>query len=458
MNILRENIGQLNDVITIEIEPADYNEQVDKSLKDLRRKANIPGFRAGHVPMSMIQKMYRKSVIADEISKIINDKLLNYLKENKIDILFEPIALPDKTEGDFDADLDTFKFSFEIGIHPEFELDYEKAKDIKLLKIKASNDDIEEEIKKLRHKMGKFSSTETVVEEDMMLVTVLAEHDNAEEFTASLLLSYVKPEKQDEFIGKKLNDVITFNTLEVFKGEHERSTFLKTKIEELDKAAVTISVKIDAIHHMEPAELNEEFYTKAFPNDTVKDEKSLKDFMKSQIELSYERDEKMYYHSKVMSHFIDNTGIPLPDDFIKRFLVESKGEEYTNENIDEKYEGIRKSILYQLIEEQIAKTGDINIDNEEVSNYLKSYIRSSYFGIGNNNTLPEDQEKMIESFSSEMMKKPENLKNAYDNIFAEKVINELISKVSPKVKNLSFDDFIKATTEIPAEKKAKAKK
>ncbi|NLJ82893.1 MAG: hypothetical protein GX330_07190, partial [Bacteroidales bacterium] len=107
---------------------------------------------------------------------------------------------------------------------------------------------------------------------------------------------------------------------------------------------------------------------------------------------------------------------------------------------------------------QIAKTGDINIDNEEIRNYLKSYIRSSYFGIGNNNTLPEDQEKMIESFSSEMMKKPENLKNAYDNIFAEKVINELINKVSPKVENLSFDDFIKATTEIPAEKKEKAKK
>ncbi|MDD3281674.1 MAG: trigger factor, partial [Bacteroidales bacterium] len=341
MNILRENIEHLNDVITIEIDETDYHEQVEKSLKDLKRKANIPGFRPGHVPMGMISKMYKKSIVADEISKMINDNLLNYIKENDINILFEPLALPDKTKGDFEKEEENFSFSFEIGIHPDFEVSYEKTKKINYLKINASEKEIEEEIKKLQHKMGKFSSTEEVVAEDMLLVTVLTEGDNKEEFTASLLLSYIKDKKQKEFIGKKIHDVIQINTTEIFKSDYERSTFLKTKVDDLVNAPVNISIKIDAIHHIEPAELNADFFEKAFPDSDVKDLKSLKESIKKQIELSYERDEKMLYRNKIMNELIEQTTFELPDNFIKRFLVVNKSEEYTKENIDEKYIDIK---------------------------------------------------------------------------------------------------------------------
>ena len=455
MNILRENIGQLNDIITIEIVPNDYNEQVDKSLKELKRKANVPGFRNGHVPMGMIQKMYKKSVIVDEISKIINDKLFNYLKENNIEIIFEPLALPEKTQGDFENDNDTFHFSFEIGLHPEFTMEYDKVKSIKLLKIKASDKEIDEEIKKLRHKTGKFSSTETVVEEDMMLVTVLADDNNKEEFTSSLLLNYVKDDKQKEFIGKKLHDIVTINTIEIFKSDYERSTFLKKKISELETAPATITIKIDAIHHIEPAELNDEFFSKSFPDGSVNDMNSLKEHFKTQIELAYERDEKMLYRSKTMNYFIENTNITLPDDFIKRFLVETKGEEYTQNNIEEKYTDIRKSILYQLIEDHIAKESDIKVENNEVNQYIKTYIRSSYFGATTNDILSEDQEQMITNFSNEMMKKSENVKNAYENIYSEKIINALLTKINPKIEKVTFDEFLEAAAEKPQEKKSK---
>jgi len=167
MNILKENIGQLNDIISLEVQATDYKEKVENTLKDLRRKANIPGFRVGHVPMGMINKMYRKSVLADEITKIVQDNLLNYIKENNINILFEPLPLPEKTQGDFDKEDGNFTFFFEIGLQPEFEIDYEKTKKIKYLKISANEKDIEEEIKKMRHKMGKFSSTEVVADEDI---------------------------------------------------------------------------------------------------------------------------------------------------------------------------------------------------------------------------------------------------------------------------------------------------
>lgn len=445
MNILRENIEHLNDIITIEIDPTDYREQVEKSLKDLKRKANIPGFRPGHVPLGMIRKMYEKSIVADEISKMINDNLLNYIKDNNINVIFEPLAIPDKTKGDFEKEGDSFSFSFEIGIHPDFELDYDKAKKISYLKINASKKEVDEEIKKLQHKMGKFSSTEEVVEQDMLLVTVLAEGDNKEEFTASLMLSYIQDNKQKEFIGKKLHDVLQINTTEVFKSDYERSTFLKTKIADLINAPVNISIKIDAVHHIEPAELNAELFEKAFPNSEIKDEKSLREHITKQVELSYERDEKMLYRSKTMDMLIEHTKIELPDSFIKRFLVENQNSEYTKENIEEKYPDIKKSISNQLIEDRISKDGNINIEKEEISQYITDYIRSSYFGA--TDQLPEEQESQIANFAAEMMKKTDNVKNAYENIFSEKIIAELIEKINPKIERVSFDKFMESSNE-----------
>ena len=455
MNILRENIEQLNDVITIEIEPNDYREQVEKSLKDIKRKANIPGFRAGHVPMGMINKMYKKSITADEISKLINDKLLDYIKENNINILFEPIALPDRTKGDFEKPEDNFSFSFEIGLNPEFEINYEQVKNIKYLKIKASDKDIEEEIKKLQHKMGKFSSTEEVVEEDMLLVTVLAESDIKEEFSSSLMMNYIKAEKQKDFIGKRLHDTIEIDTTRIFKGDYERATFLKTKVEELETAAQNITIKIDAIHHIESAKINDEFFEKAFPNKEVTDDKGLKEHFKNQIERSYDRDEKMFYKEKVMKTLMEIISIDLPDSFIKRFLIETNSENYTAENMEEKYPGIRKSVVYQLMEERISKDGDINVDRKETIEYIKDYIRISYFGVSADVELPEEQETQITNFSNEMIKNTENVKNAYDNIFSEKIIAELIKRTNPKIEKVTFDEFMTVAAAKPEEKKTK---
>ncbi len=453
MNILKENIGQLNDIISLEVQATDYKEKVENTLKDLRRKANIPGFRVGHVPMGMINKMYRKSVLADEITKIVQDNLLNYIKENNINILFEPLPLPEKTQGDFDKEDGNFTFFFEIGLQPEFEIDYEKTKKIKYLKISANEKDIEEEIKKMRHKMGKFSSTEVVADEDMLLVKVLAEDDVKEEFTASLLLSYVKEEHKKLFIGKKLHDSIQFNTQEVFKSEYERSTFLKVKIEDLADAPLTISIQIDAIHHIELAELNDEFFKNAFPNAEVKDEKSLKEHVRKQIELGYERDEKMYFHTKVMEMLMDNINIDLPSDFIKKYLLSDNNKEYTAENIDEKYDGIKKSILYQLIEDKIAKAAKIDVGKDEITRYIKDYIRSAYFGTASNQTLPEEQEEQIASFTNEMLKKSENAKNAYENIFSEKIIAELIKNINPTIEKVTFDKFVEIISNKPEKNK-----
>ena len=446
MEIKRENKGVLNELITIHFTPEDYQAEVEKSLKELKRKANVPGFRKGFVPMGMINKMYGKSVLAEEISKLTNTKLFDYLKENKLNILFEPLAIPEKTEGDFDNAGD-FKLSFEIGLHPEFAVNFDSAKKITGYKVVADKKEIDTEVMALRKRVGKFSSNETVAEEDMLLVTVTPEQ--GEEFTSSLILNYIKEKEWKNFIGKKLHDEMDIDTAAVFKSDYERSTFLKVKMEDMETAPQNVHIKIDAIHHMEPADLDAEFFGKMFPDGKVTDEAGLIENIKSQIELRHVNDTNMVYRSKVMEALVEATKAELPNDFIKRYLIEND-QKYTNETIEETYPDIQKSIMFQLIEEQLTKDCNIDITKEEVMSYIGNYVRLSYFGT--TDTLPEEQEEYVQRFVEDMSKKQENVKNAYDNLFFEKLTQGLKEKLNPKVKELTFEKFVDEVTEGKKEK------
>lgn len=450
MNIKREQISNLHELLTITLESSDYKDLVEKSLKDLKRKAVEPGFRQGHVPMSIINSKYGKSVLVDEISKLTNDKLFQYIKDEKLNILFEPVAKPEKTQGDFDH-ADTFSFSFEIGLCPEFTIDYDCAKKVTDYHITATDTEINAEIDNMRKRVGKFSSTEEAVAEDMLMVKVTPE--NGEPFTSALVLSYLKDEYLKDFVGKKLHEELSIDTTTVFKSDYERSTFLKVKMDELNTAPTTVKIAIDAIHHVEPADLNEDFFNKMFPDGSVTNESQLHDKIKSQIELRYVNDVNIFYRNKVVDTLLDQVNISLPDDFIKTYLVETN-DKYTTENIDEQYDNIQKSISYQLLEDKIAKDCEIKIEAEDVSKYIKDYIRLSYFGSAE--TLPAEQEAQVENFAKEMIKKQENFKNAYENLFFEKITEGLRAKLTPNVKEISYQAFVSEMSEEP--KKAKTPK
>ena len=452
MEIKRENLGNLNELITIEFTPEDYQVNVEKSLKELKQKANIPGFRKGNVPKGMINKMYGKSVLADEITKMTNDKIFDYLKNEKLDIFFEPLAHPEKTIGDFDKP-ENFSFSFEVGLRPEIEVNFDTAKKITDYKIVAQDKEIDDEVMSMRKRVGKFSSNEVVAQDDMLLVTVTP--GEGEEFTSSLILSYIKEDETKNFVGKNLQDEIDIDTTKVFKSDYERSTFLKVKMEELENAPVKVHIKIDAIHHMELSDLDAEFFEKMFPDGSVTDEAGLRQNIKNQIELRHVNDTIMIYRNKVMEALLEATQIELPDEFIKKYLVETQ-EQYTNETIEATYPDVKKSIDFQLIEDQVTRDFNINIEREEVMAYMENYIRLSYFGTSE--ILSKEQEDMVYRFVGEMIQKQENVKNAYENIFFEKLTQGFKDKLNPKVKELSFEKFVDEVTGKKEEKKVKKDK
>ena len=456
MNIVRENIAVMNDRLIVKVEPNDYKEEVDKSLKNLKKKANVPGFRAGHVPMGMIERQYGPSVVADEVSKVVDKGLKDYLKENDIRILFELMAVPESTEGDF-SHPDQFTFVFEMGLRPEVKVDYSKAKEIPYRKIMAGEEQIDNDVKNLRRRIGKFSSAETVSDEDMVLGRIVPEKEGEEPLSTSLVTSYLKDEFKADLIGKKLHDVMTWDTTMVFKSDYERSTFLKCKIEELADAAVTVKFEIDAIHHVEPAELNEEFFEKAFPNQKVTNESEMRAQLKAQIEKGYEPQEKIQYRGEVMQALTEGMDLELPDAFVTTYII-AHDPNYTAENIDEKYPELKKSVIFQLVEGAIALEGNVNITYEDVSDYVHNYVAFNYLGASYQN-LEEHVRQQVDQMAQSMLNQDKTVNNVYDNLFYEKVTDIIREKTGAKVKEVTWDEFLGASAvEAPKAKKTRAKK
>ncbi|MBO4282585.1 MAG: hypothetical protein J5873_05270 [Bacteroidales bacterium] len=458
MNIVKESIGKLNETLTVALVPADYEEAVEKALKDMRRKARVPGFRVGHVPMGMIERQYKSSVMIDEVSKLVNEQLESYLRENQIHILFEPMAVPEKTVGDFEKGGD-FSFTFEIGIRPEVKVDYAKAAQVPYLKVKATEEQINEEEEKLRRRLGKFSSTETIVDGDMALVTVTAE--GKEPLSSSLPTSYFKESHRAKFVGKKLHDTMTLDTKEMLVSDYERATLLKCKPIELEEAPVKVKISVDAIHHIDPAELNEEFYSRAFPDEGIKDEAGMRARLKSQIERTYESQERMQYRGMAMEALMAGVDIELPDAFVKKYLMDKDAANYTADNIEERYPDLQKSLCFQLMENTIAADGNVNVTRDDVLHYLQDYMAFNYFG-QEYQQLSEAQRKSMASVMDSMLQQEKTVTNVYDNLYFERVTDVIREKAKAKVKEVSWDEFLNSANraaEAPkAAKKPKAKK
>lgn len=458
MNIVKESIGNLNETLTLALVPADYQGAVEKALKEMKRKAHVPGFRVGHVPMGMIERQYKASVMIDEISRLVNQHLETYLRENEIHILFEPMAVPEKTVGDFEKGGD-FSFTFEIGIRPEVKVDYAKAAKVPYLKVMATDAQIDEEVDKLRRRLGKFSSTEKVVDGDMALVTIAAE--GKEPLSSNLPTSYFKESARKQFIGKKLHETMTLDTKEMLVSDYERATLLKCKPTELEDAPVKVEVTVDAIHHIDPADLNEEFFGRAFPDEQVKDEAGMRARLKEQIERGYESQERMQYRGMAMEALMAGEQIELPDAFVKKYLMDKDPANYTADNMEERYPDLQKSLCFQLMENTIAADGNVNVTREDVVHYLQDYMAFNYFG-REFQKLAEDQRKSLSSVMDSMLQQEKTVSNVYDNLYFERVTDVIREKTSAKVKEVTWDEFLSSANlaaEAPkAAKKPKAKK
>lgn len=447
MNIERKNIDAVNAVIKLQIVKSDYQEAVDNTLRTYKKKANVPGFRPGQVPAGMIKKMFGKAAMADEINKIISEALYNYIKDNNIQILGEP--LPNTTEQqaiDFDHQED-FEFVFDIAVAPEFKVELNNKISAPYYEIAIDDKMTENAVKSYTSTYGSYDQVDTVEEGDVvkgelveMRTKTKAKEDGIVVEETVLCPKYMKDADQKALIvGAKAGSSVTFNPKKAYENEAEIASLLKIKKEEVAEMTSDFKFTIKEITRFKEAELNQELFDKALGEGVVKSEaefkQKLNDDMKSTLE--HDSDFRLLIDAKdVLLKSME--GLAFPDAFLKRWVLQTN-DKMTEAQVEEQYPSMLEDLKWHLVKEQIAKNNEIKIEEGDLISFAKR-VAQAQFAQYNMSKVPED---ILENYAKEMMKNKEQVNRMVDQVMDEKVMAVVKSSIKLEKKTVSLDEFNK---------------
>lgn len=446
MNISLQNVDKVSAVLTVAIEKADYQERVDKTLKNYRQKANIPGFRKGMVPMSLVKKQFGKAVLAEEIDKFLQEKVYEYLRENKVDMLGQPLPSEDMEAIDYDQD--NFTFKFDIALAPEFKAEISSDDKIDYYTIQVSDELVDQQIKMYTQRGASHEKVEEYQDNDMIkgLIAELDEAGNVKEDgvkveDAVMMPQYMKNEDQKAlFNGAKTNSVIVFNPFTAYDGnEAELSSLLKINKEEVANAKGNFSFQINEIVRMIPAPLDEKLFDQVFEPGTVKNEEEFVAKIKEGIAKQFENDSDYKFLVDVRDYLVKKIGkLEFPDALLKKIMLANnieKGEAFVSENYDKSIE----ELTWHLVKEQLVKANDIKVEQADINNMAKEVTRVQFAQYGMMN-VPED---ILENYAKEMLKKKESVENLVNRAVESKLSAALKAKATLNEKKISMEEFNK---------------
>lgn len=457
MNVNRKDIDQNNAVITVSIGKDDYAEKVEKALRDYRKKANMPGFRPGMVPLGLIKKMYGKSVLAEEINNIVSESLAGYIEDNNLPILGQP--LPSETEVseiNFDTQED-FEFHFDLGLAPEFEIDLSDKDTVPLYEISVSDEMVDNQIKSYTSRFGKYEQADTAEAKDMIKGTIQEldngkiKEDGIKAEDAVLTPEYMKDEKQKKlFIGKKVGDKIVFNPKKAYENETEISSMLKVDKELVQDLTSDFEMEISGITRYVEGEVNQELFDKVYGEGVVKSEEEFKNKIVENIKAQLASDSDYKFNLDARSLVLNKLkDLTFPEAFLKRWLLVSN-EEMTKEKIDEDYPKMVEDLTWHLAKDKIGKAGDIKIELPDVEEYAKKVAKAQFAQYG----MVGMGDDIIENYAKDMMKNEETVRNFIDRAAEEKVFAIIREKVTLEIKEVSIEEFNKLFETADAEKTA----
>ena len=448
MNVSLQNIDKVSALLTVKLEKADYQPQVDKSLKNIRQKAQVPGFRPGMVPMSLVKKMYGKSVIADEVNKLLSEKVYEYIKENNVNILGEPMPNEEKQPDiDFDT-MEEFEFVFDIALAPEFKAEVNSQDKVDYYTIEVTDEMVENQIKAYTQRNGKYEQVEAYEENDMLkgLLAELDEEGNTKEGGiqvegAVMMPSYMKNDEQKAiFANAKVNDVLVFNPDAAYEGNAvEIASLLKIDKEAAAEVKSNFSFQVEEVTRFVNGELNQELFDQVFGKDAVKTEEEFRAKVKESIAAQFVADSDYKFLIDVRKVLADKVGkLEFPDALLKRVMLmnnKDKGEEFVNENYDKSIE----ELTWHLIKEQLVKENDIKVEQDDVINMAKEATKAQ-FAQYCMLTIPDD---ILENYAKEMLKKKESIDGLVNRVVETKLAAALKGKVTLENKTVSMEEFNK---------------
>lgn len=440
MNITKEDVTQLNSLIRIKLTPSDYKNDVDTAIKKFRKSATMPGFRAGHVPEGMIRKMYGKSFLADELNRIVSKSLHEYLKENNLMVLGDPLPKDTEHTNNFENPSD-FEFLFEIGLAPAINFDVASIAAVDYYEIEVDDKRVETYIDDLRRKHGKFSNPEQA-EESSILYGELAELDengNVKEggitSTTTLSVELVKDaDTRKKLIGIKKDDTVVFNPNKAMQDVTEVAYMLRIDKDKAEKLTSDFQYKILSVNKVEKADINQELFDKVFGENTVTTEQDFRERVKADIAAMFRHESIHKFNHDTEDAILKQMNLSLPDEFLKKWIMTMNEKPITTEQLEKEYPSYSREMQWRMIENEIATKQNIKVEQEDLKQYAASVIMQQFgqYSLG---------AEMIEDFANRYLQKQENVSKAAEAVKSKKVFDYLNQMVPKNVKNVTYEEF-----------------
>ena len=443
MNISLQNVDSVSAVLTVQIEKADYQEKVEKALKTLRQKVNMPGFRKGMVPAGLIKKQYGVSVLTEEIDKLLQEKVFEYIRENKVNMLGTP--LPKENQVNFETE-ENFEFSFDIALAPEFNVELSANDSVDYYDINVTDEMVDQQVKMYTQRTAKYEKVEDYQDNDMLkgLLAELDENGNTKEGGvqvegAVMMPVYMKNDEQKAiFNGAKTNTVLVFNPSVAFdNNEAELASLLKLKKEEVADHKGNFSFQIEEITRMIPGELTQELFDQVLGEGKAHNEEEFRAQIKETIAKQFEADSDYKFLIDVRTYLTNKIGkLEFPDALLKRIMLDNnkeKGEEFVAEN----YEKSLEELTWHLIKEKLVAANDIKVEQGDLTNMAKEATRAQFAQYGMIN-VPEE---LLENYSKEMLKKQESVEALLNRVVESKLSETLKGQVTLNHKAVSAEEF-----------------
>jgi trigger factor len=446
MNITRENIDDLNALLKVKIEKADYEDKVETVLKDYRKKATIKGFRPGMVPIGIVKKMYGRAVQIDEINKVVTENIQKYITDEKLEILGDPLPKADEQEKiDFETQ-EEFTFTFELGITPEVELKLTKKNKVNQYEIIIDEKMRKEYLENYTRRYGELRKADQTEEKDVVKGKIEAIDDNGNAIPegpsveeTSLGIDIIKDKKiKEDFIGKKIGETVDFDIKKAYPNDTEIAGILHRKKEEVAGLGAYYRFTINEISRFYPAEPGKELYARIFGEGVVNSEEEFMKKIEDEITINLKRESDFKLMMDIKAMAMEKTDFQLPEEFLKKWLLRVN-DKTTAEQIDKEFDNFRKDLKWQLIRNKVARDNEVKISEEELQKEAENITRYQFQQYG----LFYATDEQIANYAKETLKRDEDAKRIADKILDEKVILLLREMVKLENKSVTVEEFNK---------------
>lgn len=443
MNIIKEQKDDLNAVIKIQLKPEDYQGQVEKTLKDHQKKMRMPGFREGKVPVSLVKKMYGKTVLVEEINKILSDSLYRFISENKLDVLGNPLPKADESkEIDWDHPSE-FEFAYDLGFAPQFDIQLE-GMHFPYYKVRITEELVEKYIKEVRQRHGKFANPETSGENDMLFGEFIEldpfgnELEGGIRKNSSILMSTLKTDSvKQKLTGISKDQEIVLAAPELKENFSDLSLMLGIENGKADQITSSFKFRVLTVSSLEPADLNQELYDALYGSGIVSSEPEFRAKVKEELQESFSHQSDARLINEVMAKLVSDLNLSLPDEFLKRWLMAVNEKPVTQDQLEKEYPAYAGNLKRQLIENKIMKENGITVTTKDSIDFIKEHLYKQFEKYGQEPKEDEEMEKMAHS----ILAKKEESEKIYQLLSDRKMKKFLKSKLSLDFIEVSEEEF-----------------